>query len=122
MSQHPLNLGVRFVLEVGALAAIATWGWTQHAGWLRLALAVGLPLVAAGLWGTFAVPGDRSRSGGAPVPMSGLVRLLLELALFGFAVWALFEAQQIVLGWVMALVTLVHYAVSYDRIVWLIKQ
>lgn len=122
MSQNPINLAVRFLLELAALASLAYWGWTQHTGLTRFLLAVGLPLLGAVLWGVFAVPGDRSRSGGAPVPVPGVVRLLLELLLFGFAAWCLFDAGLVLLANVFSIIVLIHYALSYDRIVWLIKE
>jgi hypothetical protein len=113
---------VRFVLELCALAASGYWGWSRHRGPLRYLLAVGVPLLLALLWYTFAVPDDPSRSGAAPVPAPGIVRLLLEWGIFGFAAWALFDARQPVLGLILAVVVGVHYAVSYDRIVWLIRK
>jgi hypothetical protein len=85
-------------------------------------LAVGVPFAAAVLWATLAVPGDRSRSGTAPVPVPGWVRLLLELALFGAAAWALFDAGQPVLGWALTVAVGVHYLASYDRIAWLLRR
>ena len=92
MSQNPINLAVRFLLEIAALVAIGYWGWAQHAGILRYALVIGLPLLAAFLWGTLRVPEDASANGKAPVPVPGALRLLLELAFFGFATWGLFDA------------------------------
>ena len=50
MSQNPINLGVRFLLELAALAALGFWGWTQHTGVLRYLLAIVLPLFAAFMW------------------------------------------------------------------------
>jgi hypothetical protein len=122
MSQNPLNLAVRFILEVVALIAIGYWGWTWGQGALRYVLAICLPLLAAVMWGVFAVPGDRSRSGSAPVPVPGWVRLVLELALFGFAVWGLYDAGATTAAWILGAVVLVHYGLSYDRILWLLKR
>lgn len=122
MAQHPLNLAVRFVLELSALAAIGIWGFDQHSGAWRWILGFGLPLLAAIAWGTFAVPGDRSRSGEAPIPVPGTMRLLLELALFGLAAWALYDTGHAALALILAGVTAVHYAVSYDRIGWLLEH
>jgi hypothetical protein len=122
MSQNPINLAVRFLLELAALASLAYWGWTRGDGGWRYLLAIGLPLIAAGLWGTLAVPGDRSRSGGAPVPVSGIVRLILELGLFAFAAWALYDAGQTALSLILAGIVIVHYGASYDRIAWLLRQ
>jgi len=122
MGTHPVNLAVRFILEICALAVMAYWGWTQHVGWLRFVLAIGLPVLAAIMWGTFAVPNDRSRSGKAPVPVPGIVRLVLELAFFGLAVWMLYDAGATLLSLTMGVVVVVHYALSYDRMAWLLKQ
>ena len=74
------------------------------------------------LWGTFAVPDDPSRSGAAPVPVPGVVRLALELVIFGVATWALFATGLSAMGWILGLVVIVHYVISYDRIIWLIAQ
>ena len=122
MGSHPLNLAFRFFLELSALVAMGYWGWTQHDGSVRWVWAIGLPLVAAILWGTFAVPEDPSRSGKAPVPTPGIVRLLLELSFFTLATFALFAGHQETAGWVLATTTIFHYAISYDRILWLLKN
>jgi hypothetical protein len=122
MSSNPINLAVRFLLELSALLAIGFWGWRQGEGLFRFVLAIGLPLIAAVLWGTFAVPDDRSRSGKAPVPVPGVVRLVLELAFFAFATWALYNAGATQLSWLLGGVTLVHYVLSYDRLWWLIRR
>jgi hypothetical protein len=122
VGSHPINLAVRFVLEVAGLCALAYWGWTQSDGMLRFVFALGIPAVAATLWGTFAVPNDPSRSGKSPVPVPGIVRLFLELAFFGIGVWALHDAGLESPSLIFAAVTVVHYVVSYDRIAWLVQQ
>jgi len=122
LGSNPVNLAVRFLLELAALIAIGAWGWSLTDEWPRYLAVVGLPLVAAALWGVFAVPDDPSRSGRAPVPVPGVLRLLLELAFFAFAVWALFDIGSSTLGWVLAGVVVLHYAASYDRIAWLLRQ
>lgn len=122
MGSNPINLAVRFLLEICALLSLGLWGWQRSDGLLRFLLAIGLPLIAAVVWGVFAVPGDPSRSGEAPVPVPGMVRLGLELALFACAVWALSSAGYIGLSRALGVVTVLHYAVSYDRLWWLVKQ
>lgn len=119
MANHPLNLSLRFILELCALGAMGFWGWTQHSGPSRWLWTIILPLLAALLWGTLRVPGD---PGNAPVAVPGMVRLLLEIAFFGGAVWLLFAAGRS--GWAITLlgVTILHYVLSYDRIVWMLKQ
>lgn len=119
MSQNPLNLILRFILEIAALIAQGYWGWTQHEGIARLLLGIGIPLIFAALWGIFRVPGDPKD---APVAVPGVVRLLLEAAFFGAAVGLLIAANQQSAATLLGILTLVHYVFSYDRIVWLLKQ
>ena len=122
MGSHPVNLGARFLLELCALAAGGYWGWARHRGALRVVAAIGVPLVLAVLWGTLAVPDDPSRSGHAPVPVPGILRLALELAVFGFASWALHHAGHTALSLVLAGMVILHYVVSHDRVAWLVRQ
>lgn len=122
MGSHPLNLVLRFLLEIAALVAIGYWGFSQHTGIWRFIVGLGAPLLAAVLWGTFAVPNDPSRSGRAPVPIPGVLRLVLEFCLFGFAAWALYDAASTVLALILAGLTIVHYALSFDRVIWLIRR
>lgn len=122
MGSHPANLGLRFLLELVALWALGLWGWKTGEGALRWVLVLGLPLVAAVAWGIFAVPDDPSRSGGAPVPVPGVLRLVLELALFVFAVLSLRGVGLERWSMGLAVVVILHYAVSYDRVAWLLRQ
>ena len=69
-----------------------------------------------------AVLDDPSRSGRAPVPVSGIVRLLLELTFFAVAVGALFAVQSTTIGWLLGIAVCLHYALSYDRVRWLLRQ
>jgi hypothetical protein len=122
MGFNPINLALRFLLEMLALLAMAYWGWTQHDGLFRFIWAIGLPLLSAVIWGTFAVPDDRSRSGKAPVPVPGIVRLLLELAFFALATWSIFASGLQTVGYLFGIVVVIHYLLSYDRIAWLVKH
>lgn len=119
MGSHPINLALRFLLEIYALFALGYWGWTQHAGIWRFLWTIGLPLISAAIWGIFRVPGD---PGKAPVPVPGLLRLLLEFSYFGAATWALYTAGRDKWGLVFGLIVLAHYLISYDRIIWLVKS
>lgn len=122
MGSNPINLAVRFILEMAGLAALGWWGWNQGEGILRFMLALGIPFLAAVLWGTFAVPDDPSRSGEAKVPIHGIVRLMLELAFFVTATWSLFATGLTALGWIYGIAVLIHYVISYDRVMWLVHQ
>jgi hypothetical protein len=122
VGSHPANLAFRFLLELLALLIIGLWGWNQDEGATRILLAVGAPAIAAALWGALAVPGDPSRSGSAPIAVPGVLRLALESLFFAFATWALYTLWSPGLGILFAIAVLVHYAISYDRIIWLISR
>lgn len=122
MGSHPANLALRFLLELAALFAVGLWGWKTGEGALRWLLVLGLPLIAATAWGTLAVPDDPSRSGGAPLPVPGILRLVLELSLFVSAVLCLRGVGLERWGTGLAVFVILHYAVSYDRVAWLLGQ
>lgn len=121
MSQNVINLAVRFLLELVALYAFGRWGWNQRTDFWRYLLMAGLPLVAATLWVVFRVPGDASASGNAVVAVQGWLRLLLEIGFFAFATYCLFTSGLHYAGWVFGITTLIHYILSYDRILWLLR-
>ena len=122
MGSHPLNLTIRFLLEVIALLAIGYWGWNQYDDWQRFVLAFGLPIILAIVWGTFAVPNDPSRSGKAPIVTPGIIRLVIEIVFFSIGTWAIYNLGYTISAWVFGLIVAIHYILSYDRIKWLIKH
>ena len=118
---HPANLVVRFLLEIAALIAAGIGVYTLGSGSISWVLGIGLPVVLAVCWGVFNVPGDRSRSGEAPVAVSGVVRLLLELLIFAIAV-VLVSLVSATAAVALAVATGVHYLLSFDRIRWLLAN
>ena len=122
MSKHPVNLAIRFALEVTAIVSFSVWGLKLLDSWVSIILAILLPLIFALLWGVFAVPNDPSRSGKTVVVTPGPIRLVLELVLFGAAAWMLFDLDFQKPGWILSALVLIHYVSSYDRIAWLLKQ
>jgi hypothetical protein len=118
---HPVNLAFRFVLEMAALVAIGVGSYSLGSGPLGWVLAVVAPLVAAVVWGVFNVPGDESRSGDAPVAVSGRIRLLIEIAVFASGVAFLAAAWPVGAAILGVAVTL-HYSLSRDRIRWLLAH
>lgn len=122
MGSNPINLAVRFLLELSALIATGIWGWRQSENWPMYALGLGIPIVLAAVWGTFAVPDDPSRSGNAPVPVPGYLRLAIELMIFSFATWTLYDLGYSKLSWIIGLTVLIHYVISYDRMLWLFRH
>lgn len=120
MAYHPVNLLFRFALELSCLIAVGIWGWIQGAYGIILAFCI--PLAMMVIWGVFAVPDDRSRSGKAPVPTPGPIRLIIELLFFSFGVWALADMGSEPWNLIFGLLVCVHYLVSYNRVVWLIRN
>lgn len=122
MGSHPVNSAVRFLLEMSVLVVMGLWGWENGNGWVRYVLAIGIPVVLAVIWATFAVPDDPSRSGAAPVVTPGFVRLILELLFFAVASWALYHLGHTRLCLIFSIVVVVHYLASRDRILWLLSR
>ena len=117
-----LNAGLRFLLELAALFAVGYWGWHQEIGGFRFLLALAAPVLFAAIWYTFNVKNDPSRSGKAPVPVPGVVRLAIELALFALATAAAYSSMSELIGIIYGLVLLAHYGFSYRRIAWMMRN
>ena len=108
------QLALRFGLELAALAALGVSGY-DFGG---VAAAVGLPVVAAVLWGTFAVANEPYRAPNPPVPVAGPVRLAIEALVFGGALVALaLDARWTWFG-VFAALLVVHHAGTRERLAW----
>jgi hypothetical protein len=99
------NDGLRLLLEVSALAALAYLGFEEFAGAAPWLVGLGAPLLAAALWGAFVAP-KASR------PAVDPVRLLLEAAVFGSGVAALLLAGSTALAIVLAALVVLHLALT----------
>ena len=118
----PGNKAFRFVLELAALGAMGWWGYDQGDGAGQYILMAGVPITAAAVWGVFAVPGDPSRGQDGLVRVSGVTRLFIEGLFFGFATWALHDLGRDALTAGLGGAVVLHYALSIDRLKWLVKQ
>ncbi|MFK0167976.1 YrdB family protein [Streptomyces sp. NPDC090306] len=91
-----VNLGVLFLIELAALAAVSYWGFTRDvrtpAAWL---LGLGAPAVLVVLWALFGSPGASHKTRGA-------VRVAFEVLWFGAGVAALLLAGAPVSALVLA--------------------
>jgi hypothetical protein len=116
---HLANDALRFLLELAALAAVGFWAWSRFDDPARWGLALLLPVVLATLWAVFRVPGD---PGPAPVAIAGSLRLTLEAAFFGIAILALSDAVTHRWGLSFALLLAVHYALDWQRVLWLFRR
>ena len=82
------NLALRFGLELAALLGLGLAAWKFTPGPARWAAVALVPIAAAVIWGVFNVLDDPSRSGAAPVEVTGWVRLAIELAILAAGVAA----------------------------------
>lgn len=114
------NLALRFGLELGALAGLGLAAWKLTSGPARWAAVALVPLTAAAIWGVFNVLNDPSRSGAAPIVVSGLTRLAIEVAILGAGAAAIWFAGRRDLGIAFTALIVFHYAASTSRIEWLI--
>lgn len=119
MHDHPLNLALRFLLELVLLFVFAYWGWNKFEGTTKYLVAIGLPLLAATIWGVFRVEGDPRK---AVVAIPGWLRFSYEMILFTAAALFLFQLQQYRWGSIFVAVSALHYLFSYQRIIWLFQQ
>lgn len=95
------------------LSVESPWNWIAS---------IVFPVLAMAIWGILAVPNDKSRSSKAPVPISGVLRLVLEFGFFGFATWCFFSVDLAMWGSAFGVLVLLHYAVSLDRLKWLMNK
>jgi len=116
------NLTLRFGLELAALFGFGAAAWTQVGGPMRWVAVVVAPLLAATAWGVFNVIDDPSRSGNAPVEVPGWSRLAIEFVILGGGVAAMAIAGRPTIALVLAVLIVVHYAVAWRRVQWLIAE
>ena len=85
------NLGLRILLELGALAAVAYWGFQTGDGAPRWVRGIAAPVAVAVVWWLFVSP---KAAVGVPRP----ARLAIELAVWAAAGAALWAAGHPALG------------------------
>jgi hypothetical protein len=116
------QLALRFGLELASLYALGALVAQRFEGGWRLVAGWGTAAIVATFWVTFAVAGDPSRSGSAPIPVPGPVRLTLELAVFFGGAGALAARAQWPALAVFVAALVVHHAGTTSRIAWLLGR
>jgi hypothetical protein len=116
VTENPINLTVRFLIEIAMLISLGVAGWhVPGPFWERLFAAMSAPVAAAVLWGIVATKNDVVRGTAAPIMVPGWTRLLLELLLFGAAIAALYGCGFLWAATIFALVVVIQNIASYDR-------
>jgi Protein of unknown function (DUF2568) len=100
------NYGLRFLLELSALAALAYWGSQTGPLAVSIVLAIAAPLAGAALWGVFAAPKSGHR-------LPGARRLVVEVPFFGAATAGLAATGQWVLAAIFAVAVVLSELVTY---------
>ena len=101
-----MNLGVAFLLELGAVVAYGYWGFVVGPNTLaRIALGLGAPALAIIVWAIFGAPKSKTH-------LEGAAYLGLQAVFFGGAALALYAAGKHVAGIVFAIVALVNSAAA----------
>ncbi len=89
------------------LAAFAYWGFqTGQSTIVKIGLGIGIPLLAAVIWGLFMAPNSSMR-------LHGAAYLALKLLLFGLAVAALITTGNDALGIVLGVVVVINTILLY---------
>lgn len=101
-SLKAVTLGVKFLLELAALAALAWWGGTVGHGVVSVLIAIAAPVLAAVLWGRWAAPRAQRR-----LPLGR--RVPFELGVFALAALAI-GTVSVIAGVVLAAVVVVNAA------------
>jgi hypothetical protein len=121
--QPPLLGIVRFGMEIVAFGGLFWWGWSiADGGVAGLVLGTAFFLIAALLWGAFAVVNDPSRNPNPPIGVPGWVRLVIELGIFGVAAWGIWASGARWLSESLLTLVVLTYALAYDRLIWLLRQ
>ncbi len=101
------NLILRFALELTALVSLGYWGFVAaENGLLKVLLGIGLPLIAAVIWGLFVSPKAKRR-----LPEIG--RLVIEVGLFGSAVLVLFATNLPTAATILAVLVVIHLPLTF---------
>lgn len=96
------NVVARFALELGALAALAYWGFHLHLSTgLRVMAGLVAPLAAAAVWAVFASPK-------APVTLPSAGVLAVQAVVFAAAVLALLHTGRPQLAWGLGITAAVN--------------
>lgn len=102
-----VNLAMRFLIELGALAAFAYWGWQTGTSVASQILLAGVtPLLAALIWGRFIAPR-------APHRLEDPLRVGIEIVIFGAATAALIVAGAPTTGTIFGIVAAVSLILMF---------
>ena len=96
-----INLAVRFLLEICALAAVGYWGFQTGNGMMKWVLGIGAPIFLAMIWGVFGSPK-------AMIVVPTILHFFIEIIVFGIPVLALCAAGKSQLAWIYGICVVIN--------------
>ncbi|MFJ8526695.1 YrdB family protein [Bacillus sp. NPDC094106] len=97
-----VNLAIRFLLELCALASLSYWGFqVGESVYTKFIFGIGSPLLFAILWGTFIAPK-------ASLKLPEPYRFILEFIIFGVASSALYVVDKTILAIILGMVFIIN--------------
>lgn len=96
-----LNLAVRFLLELCALAAVGYWGFHTGNGMMKWVLGLGAPIFIAIIWGVFGSPK-------AMIEVPTTLHFFIEIIVFGIPAIALYAAGKTQLAWIYGICVVIN--------------
>ncbi|WP_419887792.1 YrdB family protein [Neobacillus niacini] len=96
-----INLAVRFLLELCALAAVGYWGFQTGNGIMKWVFGIGSPIFLAMIWGTFGSPK-------AMIAVPAPLHFFIEIIVFAIAVIALYAAGKFQLAWIFGICVVIN--------------
>ena len=100
------NLLLRSLMEMGIVAGFGYWGFQIAKGSImKIILTICVPVIIFSFWGFI----DFHKAG----KFSESLRLLQELIISGAAAVALYTVGQHLLGWIFALLSIIHHILVY---------
>jgi hypothetical protein len=112
-----------FFLEVFGLVGLGRWGWTLgNGGFGGGVLAVAFIAVAGTVWGVFRARDFVPRGGKPTVAIPGVLRLVLELALYALATVGFWTSGWTTAAALLGAATVVVYAGMRERVAGLMRQ
>jgi len=101
------NLLLAFLVELGMLVAFCYAGWSvTHVLWVRIVLAIALPVLAIVLWANWAAP----KAGKRRLKMPML--LWFKLGIFAAATGALWGVGEAFIGSIFGVLAVINLAVA----------
>ncbi|MGG2093356.1 YrdB family protein [Bacillus sp. S13(2024)] len=97
-----VNLAIRFLLELCAIASLGYWGFqVGESAYTKFVFGIGSPLLLAILWGAFIAPK-------ASLKLPEPYRFILELIIFGAASFALYFVDKPILAIILGMVFIIN--------------